>query len=132
MNREEIIYPEDNHETFGFEHLRTPTWDFKTCLGKSLVFLSKQKNKIKPSEYLCNYILKHLSVIATKKFRLNGSMPRCQLLFWVMGSQVLSTLLKHNQFNYYINTVIHTWCKEESMSWNKSYDEANSAPVVKK
>ena len=31
-------------------------------------------------------------------------MPRCQLLFWVMGSQVLSTLLKHNQFNDYINT----------------------------
>lgn len=69
MNREETIYPEDNHETFGFEHLRTPTWDFKTCLGKSLVFLSKQKNKITPSEYLCDYILKHLSVIATQKIQ---------------------------------------------------------------
>ena len=69
MNREETIYPEDNHETFGFEHLRTPTWDFKTCLGKSLVFLSKQKNKIMPSEYLCDYILKHLSVIATQKIQ---------------------------------------------------------------
>lgn len=41
MNREEIIYPGDNHETFGFEHLRTPTWDFKTCLGKSLVFFEQ-------------------------------------------------------------------------------------------
>ena len=69
MNREETIYPEDNHETLGFEHLRTPTWDFKTCLGKSLVFLSKQKNKITPSEYLCDYILKHLSVIATQKIQ---------------------------------------------------------------
>lgn len=69
MNREETIYPEDNHETFGFEHLRTPTWDFKMCLGKSLVFLSKQKNKITPSEYLCNYILKHLLVIATQKIQ---------------------------------------------------------------
>lgn len=42
MNREETIYPEDNHETFGFEHLRTPTWDFKMCLWKA-IFLSKQK-----------------------------------------------------------------------------------------
>lgn len=37
--------------------------------GEKFSFFEQTENKITPSEYLCNYILKHLSVIATQKIQ---------------------------------------------------------------